>query len=239
MTESGLHGGLTQTRGSDRDGKLGAFGFRSSHIGFGHEKLVAVRVVNIASLAFGSTGVEGGLSNAFAGGLRLPITARQGIVLRGGIEGTFFGNKYLWDSQLELPQLHVAYQWLAPGKVFDLAAKGGYILLGRHNTGDAAVRDTDGSLEWGALADGHLGPVDLHATWTRIRPRHGGSPVNQIEGAFCGNAGRVTLCTDLRYEVGDVRLLDGSFRDATVTTVGLTFGYVLFDKKPEKRPPAK
>lgn len=235
VTESGLHAGLTQVRGGDKNGTLGAFGLWNTRIGFGYERPATIRVVNSGSLAGGADGIEGGFGNALAGGVRAPFGKKHGLVLRGGAEGSVFGNKYVWNSLLELPQLQLGYQWLVPGSVADAAMKGGYVLLGRHNTGDGAVRDLGGAFEWGGIGNVHLGPVDLRASYARIYVRHGGSPVDLLEGAFCGNAKPIVVCTNFRYELGDVGLPDGTLRGATVSYVGMTLGVVAFEKKPKNK----
>jgi len=231
VTESGLHAALTHTRGGDKDARVGYVGLSNSHVGFGYEKPGTIRVINTGAIAFGEHGIEGGIGNAVAGGVRVPFGKNHGLVVRGGGELTFFGNRYLWYSLFELPQLQLGYQWLVPDRVADLALKGGYVLLGRHNTGDSGVRDLAGSPEWGAIGSLHLGPIDLRVTFTQIYPRHGGTPVNVFDGAFCGNPLPLTLCTDVRYETGDVRLPDGALRDARVSYVGMTLGYLLEKKK--------
>lgn len=232
---SGLHAALTQVRGGDKNADLAAFGFSNSHIGFGYEKPGTIRVVNTASLAFGAKYIEGGFGNAVAGGARLPFGRTHGLVVRGGFEGGFFGNRYLWDSVFELPQLQLGYQWLVPGSVVDAALKGGYVMLGRHNTGDGATRNLGASFEWGAVANMHLGPFDLRTTYTRFNPRYGGTPVDELEGAFCGIAGTFVLCTDYRYERGDVRVPDGSLQDARISYVGLSVGFVAFESLSVKK----
>ncbi len=232
---TGLHGALTKVRGGDTNADLAAFGITSSHVGFGYEKPGTIRVVNTFSLAGGAKYIEGGFSNAVAGGVRLPFGRTHGLVLRGGGEGTIFGNKYLWDSLLELPQLQLGYQWLVPRSVADAALKGGYVLLGRHNVGDGATRNLGASFEWGGVANLHLGPFDLRSSYTRVYPRYGGTPVDMLEGAFCGIAHTFTLCTDYRYEVGDVRVPDGTLRDARVTYLGFTVGFVAFESLPTKK----
>jgi hypothetical protein len=167
-----------------------------------------------------------------AGGVRLPFGATHGLVLRGGVEGSFFGNKALWDSLLELPQAHVGYQWLVPRAVIDVAARGGYVLLGRFNTGDGASRRLDGAPELGGIASYHVGAIDLRATYARVFARHDGAPVDLLQGALCGHGGVVVVCTDLRYEVGDVRMpADGALRAARASYVGLTLGFSLSTKK--------
>ena len=235
VTQSGLHAALTQVRGGDKNAQLNAFGITSSHVGFGYERPGTIRVINTLTLAGGADGIEGGLSNAVAGGVRAPFGKNHGLVLRGGGEGSIFGNKYLWDSLLELPQLQLGYQWLVPGSVADAAMKGGYVLLGRHNTGDGAVRDLGGSFEWGGIGVLHLAPFDLRTSYARVYPRHGGTAVDLLEGAFCGNARALVVCTDFRYERGDVRIPDGTLRDAWVSYVGMTLGVVVLENKPKKR----
>jgi hypothetical protein len=232
VTASGLHASLTRVRGGDKNGEVGAVGIATSHVGFGFEQGVAVRVVNTGSIAGGPDGVQGGLGNAVAGGVRLPFDTTHGLVLRGGIEASFFGNKVLWDSLLELPQLHVGYQWLVPHAVIDVAARGGYVLLGRFNTGDGASRRLDGAPEVGGIASYHLGAIDLRASYARVFARHGGEPVDLLEGALCGHGGVVVMCTDLRYEVGDVRMpADRAWSEARASYVGLTLGISLSAKK--------
>jgi hypothetical protein len=233
VTESGLHAAITTTHGGDKSGRVGYVGLSSSHVGFGYEKPATLRVINTGAIAFGEHGLEGGIGNAVAGGVRAPFGKNHGLVVRGGGELTLFGNRYLWYSVFEIPQLQLGYQWLVPNRVADVALKGGYVLLGRHNTGDSGVRDLAGSPEWGAIGSLHLGPIDLRASFTRIHPRHGGSPVDVLEGAFCGNPLPLTVCTDVRYEAGDVRVPDGALRGSSVAYLGMTVGY-LFEKKKKK-----
>lgn len=232
VTESGIHAAVTTVQGADRgDGRLAYYGFSSSHVGYGYEAPATIRVVNNGGIAFGAHGVEGGIDNSVTGGVRAPFGKNHGLVVRGGFEGNFFGNKYLWDSRLELPEFQLGYQWLVPGKVVDFAMKGGYILLGRHNAGDAGERRTDGSLEWGGVGTIHFKNLDLRADYSRIYPRHAGNTVNQVGYAFCGNRKPFTVCTDFRYEVGQVYLPDAQLHDSRVTYVGLTFGFELEKKK--------
>lgn len=226
---AGASATLTRGRGGDRDVEAGAVGLATSHIGFGYENPIAIRVTNQGSLSGGSNGVQGGLGTAVAGGVRLPVGKDHGVVLRGGIEGSFFGNRYLWDSLLEFPQLHVGYQWLVPKSVFDVAMKGGYVLRGRHDTGDSTERDIDRSLEWGAIGTLQLASANVSVSYTRVLAG-GGSPIDLLEGAFCGIGYPFALCTNVRYELGDGQLADGSLRFVRVSLVGISVGVVIPDK---------
>jgi hypothetical protein len=215
-------------RGSDRNADVAALGFSTSRVGYGYEKGFAVRVVNTGALAFGAKGIQGGVDSAAAGGYRVPLGPYQGIVLRGGYEGAFFGNTYLWDSSLEVPQLQLGYQWLGlypRAQVVDVALKGGYVLFGRFDPGDEAKRRLDGSPEVGGIASIHLGLLDVRAIYTRTYARHDGGPVDQVEGALCARVLSLIVCETMRYEVGDVRLpSSGALRSAEVSFVGLRVG---------------
>jgi len=226
----GLDGSVTHAHGGDRDGRLGALGLASSHNGFGFEDPLTVRVTNTASIGTDGHGFQGGLGTALAGGPRLSLGKNHGVFARGGIEGYFFGNRCLWDSLLEFPQGQLGYQWLVPRSVVDVAFKGGYVLAGRHNTGDSAMRELDGSFEIGAIGAVHLGSLDLRVNYTRVLVDNGATPVDMFEGAACGIGWVIALCTNVRYEVGDALLQDGSLRPARVSFVGLTAGVLILDR---------
>lgn len=233
---SGLETTLTFGRGADllRTGSqtVGAFGVATSRVGFGFERGAIVRVVNVGSLAVGRTGIQGGFTSAVSGGYRLSLAETHGPFVRGGIEGGIFGNQALWDSSLELPQLHLGWQWLARtresprvGQLIDVAWKGGYVLVGRHNTGNVAWRTTSGSFEAGAIASVHLGPVALRGSYTRILAE--GGPIDQIDMSLCGVTARLFVCQSVRYEVGDVRVRpSGELLPSRVSVLGLSVGLV-------------
>jgi hypothetical protein len=225
----GLQTSFTRVRGSDRDAEIGALGLSMSRVGFGFEKGFGVRVVNTGSLALGDKGLQGGLGTALAGGFRLPVHKTHGVVLRGGYDASFFGNKYVWSSMIELPQMQLGYQWLTPskdasGSMVDVVAKGGYLWLGRHNTGDAGVRKLDASWELGGAGSLHMGPVNMRVTYTHIVLGERNAPVDQVEAAICGQTKRVFVCETLRYEVGDVRVPGGTLAPSRVSFLGLTVG---------------
>jgi hypothetical protein len=217
---------FARVRGADRavDANVVALGFASNRVGFGIEKGFGVRVVNSGSFALGAKGIQGGFDSALAGGYRIPIARTHGVMARVGAEGGIFGNKYLWDSMLEVPQLHLGYQWLVPdGSVVDVAMKGGYVLFGRHNVGDAGSQSLDGSPEVGGIGTLHLGPVDLRATYTRFFPRHGAEAVDELESVLCGRTRWLVICETVRYEVGDVRVGPrGDLRSSQVSFIGIT-----------------
>ena len=227
ISVGGVSASITQAHGGDRDAQAVAYGLASSHIGFGYESPFTVRALNTGWFGAGTHGIQGGISNAFSGGPRLNLGKDQGVFLRFGIEGAFFGNQYLWDSLLELPQLQLGWQWLVPHQVIDFAAKGGYILWGRHNTGDSAMRELDASLEAGGQAALHLGPADLHAGYTHAFIRGGGRPIDMFDGNFCSIVKRLAICTSVRYEFGDEVVPSGELRFARVSFVGLTVGTLI------------
>lgn len=227
---AGVSTALTRARGGDRDLELTAVGLWTSHVGFGFERPISIRVINSASLAGGSHGVQGGLGTAVAGGPRLSLGKNHGLFARGGIDAFFFGNQYLWDSSIELPQAQAGYQWLVPKAVVDVALKGGLILVGRHNTGDSGMRALDQSFEWGAIGSVHLGPMDINVSYTHLQGRGGGKPIELFEGALCGLARPFAVCTQLRYGVGDELFPDLSARFTRLTFAGMTVGILIPDK---------
>jgi hypothetical protein len=234
----GLDASMTNVTGADRTkARLASFGMSSSHVGFGYEGPLAIRVVNTASLGYGVNRFQGGIDNALAGGVRLALSKNHGIVFRGGIEASFFGNQYLWDSLLELPQFHLGYQWIVPHSVIDVAFKTGYVLDGRHNTGDAVMRELNSSFEVGGIGALHVGPMDIRLTYTRVLVRNGETPIDMLEGAFCGIARKFSVCSAVRYEVGEGILPDLTYRETRASFVGLTFGTYILDRyKKVKKP---
>ena len=218
VTNGGLHGGLMTIRGGDRDANAEFFGLDSSHIGFGFEKPFTVRVINTGRLGFGAKGLDGGLGNELSGGL-----AWHGFLARLGLDGTFYGNKYLWDSRLEIPQIQVGWQHLVIGTVADFAWKGGFILWGRHNTGDGDHLNLDQRFESGGVATVHLWPVDLRASYSHVFVKGENRDVDVLEGQFCGRPQVIQICTDLRYEYADTRRPEG-IEGVRIGYVGITIG---------------
>jgi hypothetical protein len=231
VSTDGFQTSLTRLRGSDKNAELTAVGFSTSRVGFGFERPFTVRIVSSSSLALHSKGIQGGFAGAMAGGARIPTGRDHGILLRAGLEGSIFGNKYLWDSLFEVPQVHVGYQWVVPGSVFDIAAKSGYVLWGRHNTGDAAVRRLDGAPELGGIAYLHANAFDVRASYSHVIARHEGAPINLFEAALCGFASAIVICSNTRYEFGDVNLPRRGSQASQVAYLGLSIGVVAPKKK--------
>jgi len=234
----GMQTSLTRVRGTDRNAELGAFGIGVNRVGFGYEKPFSVRVVNVGSLALGANGLQGGIDSAVAGGLRLPAGRTHGPVIRAGLQVALFGNKYLWDSMVEAPQFHLGYQWLIPyfdladsrkstrpPALFDVAMKGGWILFGRHHTGDAGRREIAGSPELGYIASVHTSWIALRASYTHIFAGGGAADIDQVDAAFCALTSHFFICENLRYEQGEVRTLDGLFKRSEVSILSLTIGF--------------
>ncbi len=218
VTNGGLHAAVTTIRGGDRDANAEFFGFDSSHIGFGFERPVTVRVINTGRLGVGAKGLDGGLGNELSGGF-----AYHGFLARLGLDATVYGNKYLWDSRLEIPQIQAGWQHLVLGSVVDFAWKGGLILWGRHNTGDGDHLDLDQLFEMGGVGTVHLWPVDLRANYTHVFVKGENRDVDQLEGQFCGRPNFIQICTDFRYEYSDTRRPTG-IEGVRIGYVGITIG---------------
>ena len=222
---SGLRTALTVVRKGDVDGRMGSLAWSGAHAGWGYEDLGTVRHVTWFALGGGPRGIEGGLGGAMSGGLRLPSAGPHAIVIRGGLEGALFGNLLAYHSLLELPQLHAGYQYLFRGALFEVAAKGGWLLLGRHDVGEDGRRVLDGSPEAGAIAALVTRSVVMRGAFARVFVTDDAGPVDLFEASACGVAIPVAVCTDVRIERGDVYgptsvLLPG----ARSTFVGLTVG---------------
>ena len=111
--------------------------------------------------------------------------------------------------------------------------KGGYVLTGRHNTGDSTMRELNGSFEWGAIFTLQLSAANLNVSYTRVLVGGGGSPIDLFEGAFCGIGSPFALCTSLRYEVGDGQRTDGTLQSTRTSFFGFSAGVVIPDKLSE------
>jgi len=226
--DSNLSGGrtaLTVVRGGDVDGRMGSLSWAGAHAGWGYEDAATVRHVTWFALGGGPRGIEGGIGAAMSGGLRLPAASPHSAFVRAGIEGALFGNLLAYHSILELPQLHAGYQYLVRGTLFEVAAKGGWLLLGRHDVGEDGRRVLDGSPEAGALAALVTRSVVMRGAFARVFVTDDARPVDLFEASACGIAVPVAVCADVRVERGDVygptsALLPG----ARSTFVGLTVG---------------
>ena len=226
----GLQGSVTRTRGSDRDFQVPSLTLAGARVGYGSERGFGVRVMNTFTLGGGVKGVEGGTTMSLSGGWRAPVAKEHGPILRGGIDGAFFGNKALSDLRLEAPQGHLGWQYLAHGKLAELVGKGGLVLVGWHHTGDAAERRVNLSPEVGALGSVIVPFFEMYVDYTHIFVRREGGPLDIVGMLLCGKAKPIVACTNVRVENGDVHLPSGLLANAQATY----FGFLLGILRPQK-----
>jgi hypothetical protein len=207
VTERGASGGLTLASES-----LGYFHDPKAH--------VAGRVAHFGMLGLTRHGVEGGLGADFLVGLFTPLERRGGLVSRLGGRGHLLGNHAFYTSLLELPMLELGYEHLEKDLRFDIAGRGGAVLVGRYKP-DGEQRRLGGSFEYGGLVSFRAGPVDLDFDWTRVAAESGpGTDIDMLRGLLCGGAGFFGVCMDLRWSRGEVN--DGEQK--TITYMGLAVG---------------
>ena len=178
-------------------------------------------------LGGGQAGFEGMLAGAIDIGYRIDVTDKHGPFGRAAFDGRIQGNDRLYFSALELPRLTLGWQFLSGKTVLEVGARGGPILTGRFNPGDAGVRSISGSLEYGGFVSAQVDFLRFDATAMRIDARKtgNGSPVDVGRGAVCGIAGKLGICADFMILRGDANM--GPTRgteEALATYAGLTVG---------------
>jgi hypothetical protein len=179
---------------------------------FDHHQYTTYRFFTTRSLDFGfigagSGGFEGGLGGDFAFGARVPLGRWHGPFFRLGFKGYLYGNDDLYSSILELPTGQLGYQILIGHRLlFELAADGAPVLVGRYNVGDAAPRKLGKSLDYG----GHLGfraaGVHLEMAVSRVDRGHDYAldPLDVFQGELCAAAWPIAICVDGRAYHGQV-----------------------------------
>jgi hypothetical protein len=204
---------------------------------FDHHQYITTGLLTTRSLVFGfigggSGGFEGGLGGDLAIGARAPTGPDQGPFIRFGFRGYLFGNDDLYNSLLELPTGQVGYQLLVRHRLlFEIAASGAPVLVGRYNVDDAAPRKLGKSFEWGGHLGARVGGVHLELGYWRFEPQRN-SPydaLNMLNGQLCAAAWPIALCADARYYRGQVwtPLAGGSTLDLSQSYyLGLHFGFL-------------
>ena len=217
----GVRGSLTRVEAHDAvaGAALGGEG-----IAYDTRGPATIRLAHFAFIGGGTGGVEGGIGLAYAMGTRLDLGKHHGPLARLGGRAQLFGNDELYASHVELPELHLGYQLLAPRLHLELAARGGAVLVGRYNP-DEARRPLGKAFEWGAIVSARVDAVHLDVEWMRIEARASepDTPVDVLSALLCGAAYPVGVCLDARRYSGDVRGGSGT-RSLSATYLGLAVG---------------
>jgi len=224
----GLTATTTAAVGGDATESLGSLSVSSRRAGYAYDRGLDVRVVNAIDLGagdhHGTVAFHGGIAIEAAGGYRFRATETQGPFVRAGIEALVGGDSLLYQSLLELPQVQLGYQYLAGVSLLEIAARSGFAILGRSNTGEHASRTLDQGIDVGAMATAKVGPMLAAGEWSHFVARGDGAPVDWLAVSLCGIARPVAVCTEVRAVVEDVTLPSSVATSSRVTEVGLTVG---------------
>ena len=182
-------------------------------------------------LGGGQGGFEGALASSVDIGYRIPVAEEHGPFGRIGIDGRLQGNDLLYFSMLELPRLSLGWQYLKGNTVLEGGARGGAILAGLYDPGDAGRRKLSG-FEWGGFVSGQVAFLRGDASFMRIETPNtlNGTPVDVARGQICGVGGKLGVCLDGMFFRGDaeMRAEASAIRTATSRYVGLTIGITGF-----------
>jgi hypothetical protein len=228
---TGLAGTVTSGRGGDATSHVASVSLRSRRLGYAYDQGLIVRVYNSLELGGGAHGFRGGIQFAVSGGYRVRVGDTHGPFVRAGVDARTEGDPLLYQSLLELPQVHVGYQLVDGAMLLEVAGRAGLSLFGQSNTGHAATRPLDRVLDAGGMVTARVGPVLVTGGWSHLVASAPGGPVDWVDGSVCASARKVALCTDARLVVGDVRVASGAALSTTVATgvvarqVGLVVGF--------------
>jgi hypothetical protein len=178
-------------------------------------------------LGGGQGGFEGALASSIDIGYRIPLAEEHGPFGRIGIDGRIQGNDLLYFSMLELPRIAIGWQYLKGKNVFEAGARGGAILAGLYDPGEAGRRKLSG-FEWGGFASGQIDFFRADASFMRIETPNtlNGTPVNVGRAELCALGGTFGVCVDAMVFRGDAEMRAEASRIRTTTSqyVGLTVG---------------
>lgn len=203
--------------------------------------LFSMRALDFGFIGGGSGGFEGGLGGDFAFGARAPFGPHQGPFVRLGFRGYLFGNDDLYNSLLELPTGQVGYQLLVGRRLlFELAASGAPVLVGRYDVDGALPRKLGKSFEWGGHLAVRVAGVHLEVGYSRFEPERGSAydALDMLNGQLCAAAWPIALCADGRYYRGKVwtLLAGGSALDLSESYyLGVHFGLLAEPRAPRLR----
>jgi hypothetical protein len=176
-----------------------------------HRGMWSARGMHKLGIGGGGAGFEGTLMGGWAGGVRLPVGASHGPVLRAGLLGAIRGNDMFYDSLLELPQLQLGYQYLRGKTVLELGATTGAVLVGRHRTGEMVRRIVGAGFEVGGYAALQLPWLRLGAAATQLPTNDElSTPVRVAEGNLCALLSPIAICADARATIADAVVSPGA-----------------------------
>jgi hypothetical protein len=203
----GVRASVVDVRGSDSNTTTFGAQFAADGQEFKSADISSLHFITHFGLGGGTGGVEGSLGRFIFVGARANVGENHGPFARLGLGGELLGNRKLYFSRLELPMGEVGWQYLNDRTVLELGARGGAILSGRYNTGDAATRELNASFEWGGYAAAHASFGRLDVSFSRIEARDTtpNTPLHVVRGIGCLHvADSIGICADGAYFSGDV-----------------------------------
>ena len=156
-------------------------------------------------------GGEGGFEGALAGTIDIgywhAFDDVHGPFVRIGFDGRLQGNDLLYFSMLELPRLTLGYQYLKNKTVIEGGARGGAVLAGLYDPGEAGRRALNG-FEWGGFVAAQFDFVRVDASAMRIEAKNtlNGTPVDVGRAQLCIVGGKVGGCLDAMLFRGDAEM---------------------------------
>ncbi len=223
---TGVAATVTAARGGDADDRLGSISLDTRRLGYAYDRGLIVRVSNAMGLGGNDRGVHGGLSFEAAGGYRFAVGETHGPFVRAGAAARVAGDALVYQSLLEIPEVHAGYQYLVQNTLLEVASRGGFAELGRSNTGHDATRHLDHTPQVGAMASARTPYSLVLLEWSHFLPTDRGGPTNWVDADLCATYRRFAVCTDIRLVAGDVNLRTGESAPSSVTQVGMTLGLV-------------
>jgi hypothetical protein len=221
---TGIAATVTAARGGDADDRLGSISLNTRRLGYAYDRGLVVRVSNAAEIGGNDRGVHGALSFEAAGGYRFHVSDNHGPFVRAGVDFRLSGDALVYQSQLEVPQLHAGYQYQRKDTLVELTSRAGFVEDGRSNTGHDATRHLDLSPEVGAMMSVKTPHTLLMAEWAHLLVENHGGPVDWLDVGLCATVKRFATCTDVRLVAGDVNLPTGPSVSSSVTQIAVTVG---------------
>lgn len=227
-----LRGALSRASvDGDRDQGIG-FLLANRSLIFGASEALSYRALFAGDIGGGTGGFEGQLRGEAAFGLQTYLSGRHGAFLRAGARGEMLGNDVFYQSLIMLPDAQLGYQHMSSEHGFEIGARAGAGVAGRHNVGEFR-RALGSSIVYGVFLNYGRDSFEFGAAWVRIdgQKDEPSSPVDILDGVACISGELeepevpVALCLDGRYARGKVQLRNGSaIGDANVIYAGVTLG---------------
>jgi hypothetical protein len=204
--------------------------------GYENAGLFSVRVTSAQMLGSSNHGVEGLYTGDLGLGVIAPVGDTHGPVLRIGARGYMMGNERVWLSMFEIPSGHVGYQYKEGAYLFEIAARGGLVVTGRHTLygelqgWEVLQKRVLGHPSWeygGHLALG-LGPLRAEVEYMRIAVDDAiAVPLESWTASACFRNGSFGVCGDYRTWKTDVPRVGGTIDPLLVSYGGMSIGFWL------------